>query len=266
MKKSILYSLTLLFGLSHCGPKEDKSPQSRFKLDMRDYIIREDSSIVHRKDLKIGNNLNRLCHQVFKGKRSCLESVRFEINPRIRSLKLNHIPLNKIDLFLEQAQKLDTLQALSVSRTPLEKLPDFSKYKNLITLHLDHVNLQDTIKLPQYVKKLRYFGLINSKVKHLLFPKDCQIRSLTLSKNEINYLNESYYHLKELRHLVLRENNLYDVIDLNRFPKLEMVDLCGTATRPHIRERIKKQYPHIKFDFCPDEIEVIFEDDEKVKQ
>ena len=37
-KKSILYSLILSFGLSHCGPKEDKSSQSGFKLDIRDYI------------------------------------------------------------------------------------------------------------------------------------------------------------------------------------------------------------------------------------
>ena len=266
INKSILYSLTLLFGLSHCGPKEDKSPQSRFKLDMRDYIIREDSSLVHKKDLQISKKLNQLCSQVFQDKHLCSENIKYGFNPRIRSLGLMKIPVSKVNMFLQELQHLDSLHTLSLDRISLKSLPDLSKLTGLTSLSLLHLNLTDTVVIPQYLSNLRSLDIIKSKFKWIVFPENCRIRSLRLYKNEINYLNKSFYYLEDLENLNLRENPLFDVIDLNRFPKLKTVNLCGTATRPYIRERIKKQYPHIKFDFCPDEIEVIFEDDEQVKQ
>jgi len=264
MTTKILSTLLILGHLMSCQKEEQDS--SKVKININDYIVREDSTIIHKRDLQISKKLRKYCYQIFKSDRFCFENVRYELNPRIRYLELSRIPKADIGKFLKEAQGLDTLRTLSLSRIPLDTLPNLTEFKNLISLTLNQLNLRDSIMLPNYVKKLSYLGIEKSKAKHIFFPKKCKIKTLNLYKNEINYLNESFYYLKDLEYLGLRENPLFDVIDLNRFPKLKEVNLCGTATRPHIRERIKKQYPHIKFDFCPDEIKVIFEDDEKVKQ
>jgi len=260
-----MYGLLLLVSFGHCGQKKEQD-SSKVKININDYIVREDCTIVHKRDLQISKNLDRLCHQVFKSERLCFENVRYELNARIRSLGLSKLPINKIDAFLKEAQQLDSLWHLTLKRIPLNTLPNLSKLKSLTSLSLNQLNLTDTVVIPGYLKKLKSLSINRSNFKHLIIPKNCKIKNLRLFHNQINYLNDSFYHLKDLESLDLRENPLFDVINLNRFPKLKEVNLCGTATRPHIRERIKKQYPHIEFDFCPDEIEVVFEDDEKVKQ
>jgi len=258
--------LLVFLCLISCKEKKKEFVNYRPPINLNDYVFLEDSSLVHKKDLQISKNLDRLCHQVFKSKHFCSENLRYSLNLRIRSLGISKIPTEKLVAFIKEIQELDSLYTLSLEKIPLETLPSLSKLTHLTSLSLIQLSLTDTVVIPQYLKRLKHLDIINSKLKHIIFPKDCQIRNLRLYRNEINYLNDSFYHLKHLENLHLSRNPLFDVIDLNRFPKLKKVNLCGTATRPHIRERIKKRYPHIEFDFCPDEIEVVFEDDEKVKQ
>jgi len=259
IKPSIV--IFILFFIFSCKEYK-KEPDSQ--IDTTLYTKMKNGSMIYKKDWKVLKSLNKLNRSLF-GK----NSIHFEYSirdNRIYLVTLSNIKPKELHKFLIVLANLSALETLILKTIDLKKFPNLIKVKHIQNLYIKYSQITGVLEIPSYLNKLKQLTITNTKISGLKFPKFCDIELLKLNNNKITSLNSTYLKLKSLKEIDLYWNLIKDVsIDLTKLPHLKKMIFCGNPILPHIQSRIQNNYPKIKFDFCPDQVEVIDGDSNTTK-
>lgn len=153
-----------------------------------------------------------------------------------------------IEGFLEQIGKLNSLQSLRLNSLRINNLNKLSRLDNLKNLVLFYCEgLDQNLQIPHNLAGLKRFVIkttSHSEIKKIVFPKGCQIHTLTIENTNMTSLDKSLEYLENLQLLHLAGNKLDKLtLDKSKFKKLKLIALQGNPIG-NIK-LLRKKYAHI---------------------
>ncbi|EAY23895.1 leucine-rich repeat domain-containing protein [Microscilla marina] len=163
---------------------------------------------------------------------------------RISSLSFNKIPITDLP---KEIYHFDQLEFLKFFSTNLKRIPDLTPFKHLENLYFISCKLSGKVFLPKSLGNLKELTITtsyNSKLSDIIFPKDCQIETLSLKGNDLKSINGSFSNLENLKCLDLARNQLKH-IDVGYLKTINILILGGNPIKDTLL--VKKMHKHINY-------------------
>lgn len=210
--------------------------------NIEDKLINFDNKLIIKYQADIIRDLYEKYHN------SIHRSIDIKVNLKgeVTSLSMHGLMFSDIP---KNIYKLNTLDTLIISQSPLTVFPNVSSFKKLKWFQISSPNLKGKIilnnKIPKALKILRLSGC---GIDNVEFTEEIDIEELLIFNTLLKKIDSSFLNLKKVHTLSLDGSRIKSVdIDLTLLKNLKTFSLRRSMIEDTIN--IKKRYPHITFSF-----------------